>query len=205
MGFWNNTQEYFGYFLTKGQRIIAGVDEAGRGCLAGPVVAGAVILLQKPPKGLLADSKTLPKKQREKALEWIHEYCHSAYGESSAKEIDDHGIKKATHMAMQRAIEKLSIKPDFLRIDGRDHFEFCIESEEHIRGDSLFQEISAASIVAKVMRDTKMESLEKQYPHFGFARHKGYGTKFHMEAIANNGPCNFHRMTFEPIRSMIYI
>jgi ribonuclease HII len=185
--------------LAKGQRLIAGVDEAGRGCLAGPVVAGAVIITQKPPKGLLADSKTLSKKQREEAFLWISEKCIMSSGESSASEIDEYGIKKATHFAMLRAIEKLIIQPDLLRVDGRDHFEFPIKSEEYIRGDSLFAEISAAGIVAKVTRDKKMELLEKQFPHFGFARHKGYGTAFHMEAIANHGPCDFHRKSFKPL------
>ena len=182
---------------------IAGMDEAGRGCLAGPVVAGAVILPKRSPKQLLRDSKTLTAKQREMAFEWIVKHCVYGVGEASHAEIDTLGIKPATHLAMQRALEQLGVAPDLLRIDGCDGFAFDIPHESHIRGDSLFAEIAAAGILAKVTRDRRMQQYADEFPGFGFDRHKGYGVKLHLELIAQGEYSDIHRLSFDPLRTVL--
>lgn len=183
--------------------IIAGVDEAGRGCLAGPVVAGVVILSDNFSHNLFQDSKVLPEKKREEAFAIISEELVFAYGEASAEEIDEWGIKKATNVAMRRAVEGLSQVPDLLRVDGRDHFSFEISSEEYVRGDSLFPEISAASIVAKVIRDRKMKAYAEEFPEYGFEKHKGYGSELHREVLGKLGPTPIHRKSFDPLRTWL--
>lgn len=183
--------------------LIAGIDEAGRGCLAGPVVAGAVILPPDFPGEIFGDSKKMSEKQREKSYEWIVNHAYCGVGFTSAEEIDNLGIRPATHLAMKRAIEKLSKIPDFLRIDGRDHFQFSIPAEEIVRGDSRFPEISAASIVAKVSRDRYMKSIAKRYLPFHFQKHKGYGVAKHIHAMMEHGHTPLHRKSFDPLKTWL--
>lgn len=187
----------------KKPQIIAGVDEAGRGCLAGPVVAGAVILPKKYPKAFLQDSKILSEKKREKSYEWIIKNCDASFGEASAKEIDALGIKKATSLAMQRAVKKLKKQPNFLKVDGRDGFTFNIESEDFVKGDARFACIAAASIVAKVTRDKKMKKYDKEFPKYNFGKHKGYGTKKHRDIIESGSYTPLHRKTYDPLRTIL--
>ena len=180
-----------------GWSIVCGVDEAGRGPLAGPVYAAAVIL----PKYLeidgLDDSKKLSPKKREalydiitqKALAW-------GVGSADEREIDNVNILQATYLAMNRAIEKLEIAPEIALIDGNRSSGIACVNKCVVGGDGLSASIAAASILAKVTRDRLMSELDQQYPGYGFAQHKGYGTKAHYEAIDRLGPCPIHRMTF---------
>ena len=176
---------------------ICGVDEAGRGPLAGPVYAAAVIL----PRGLviegLNDSKKLTEKRREILYDVIVEQA-VAYGIGSAdeKEIDEINILQATFLAMRRAIEAMPVRPDLALIDGNRDSDFGVKSETVIRGDSLSANIAAASILAKVPRDRVMMQYAGQYPQYGFEVHKGYGTKRHYEALRQFGPCPIHRQSF---------
>lgn len=181
----------------KGYELICGIDEAGRGPLAGPVCAAAVIL----PLGLeiegLNDSKKLTEKKREKLYDVIIEKA-VAYGIAFAdeKEIDDINILQATFLAMKRATEKLSIKPEYALVDGNRMPNLDIDGETIVSGDALSPSIAAASILAKVTRDRLMLEYDKQYPEYQFAKHKGYGTKVHTEAIKEFGPSAIHRLTF---------
>ncbi len=181
----------------QGIRYICGVDEAGRGPLAGPVCAAAVIL----PPGIdipgLNDSKKLSDKKRRELFPVIKEKA-IAYGIAFAdhKEIDDINILQATYLAMERAIAQLTVKPDFALIDGNRAKDFGIPVKTVVHGDSLSASIAAASILAKVTRDDWMEKAALQYPQYQFALHKGYGTKAHYEALDRHGPCPIHRITF---------
>lgn len=176
---------------------ICGVDEAGRGPLAGPVYAAAVIL----PRGLiiegLNDSKKLTEKRREALYDEIIEKA-VAYGIGCAdeKEIDEINILQATFQAMRRAIAALSVRPDLALIDGNRDTDFGVSSKTIIKGDSLSANIAAASILAKVTRDRRMVEYAESYPQYGFEVHKGYGTKRHYEALREYGPCEIHRQTF---------
>lgn len=176
---------------------ICGVDEAGRGPLAGPVYAAAVIL----PRGLviegLNDSKKLTEKRREALYDEIIEKA-VAYGIGCAdeKEIDEINILQATFQAMRRAIAALSVRPDLALIDGNRDTDFGVPSKTIIKGDSLSANIAAASILAKVTRDRLMKKYAETYPQYGFEVHKGYGTKRHYEALHEYGPCEIHRLTF---------
>jgi ribonuclease HII len=176
---------------------VCGIDEAGRGPLAGPVCAAAVIL----PFGLaidgLNDSKKLTDKKRRELYDVIVEKA-VAYGVAfaSEQEIDEINILQATFLAMGRAVEKLAVKPALLMIDGNRAKDFGIPNEMIIRGDGLSASIAAASILAKVTRDRFMEEQAKLYPQYGFEIHKGYGTKKHYEALRAFGPCPIHRRTF---------
>lgn len=178
-------------------RLICGVDEAGRGPLAGPVYAAAVIL----PRGLviegLNDSKKLTEKKRAALYDVIVAQA-AAYGIGSAseREIDEINILQATFLAMRRAIDALDIKPDLALIDGNRSCDFGVSAETVIRGDSLSANIAAASILAKVTRDRVMEQYALQYPAYGFEVHKGYGTKRHYDALREYGPCPIHRQSF---------
>ena len=177
--------------------LICGVDEAGRGPLAGPVYAAAVIL----PRGLviegLNDSKKLTEKRREALYDEITEKA-LAYGIGCAdeKEVDEINILQATFLAMRRAIAQLSTKPDLALIDGNRDSDFGVPSKTVIKGDSLSANIAAASALAKVTRDRVMKEYDEQYPQYGFAVHKGYGTKRHYEALREFGSCPIHRMSF---------
>lgn len=184
-------------YREKGFNIICGVDEAGRGPLAGPVYAAAVIL----PSGCviegLNDSKKLTEKKREKLFDEIKEKA-LAYGIASAdeKEIDEINILNATFLAMKRAIDSLSVKPDLALIDGNQRPHTDIEEVTVIKGDAKSMSIAAASVLAKVSRDRFMLEMAEKYPQYEFARHKGYGTKLHYEKIAQYGVCDIHRRTF---------
>ena len=174
-----------------------GVDEAGRGPLAGPVCAAAVIL----PRGLvipgLNDSKKLTDKRRRELFDIIVAEAE-AYGIAfaSEQEIDEINILQATFLAMERAVSQLSVKPDLALVDGNRAPKLPIPVKTVVKGDSLSANIAAASILAKVTRDRLLEELDETYPAYGFSVHKGYGTKRHYEALRENGPCPVHRMTF---------
>ncbi|MBS0652050.1 MAG: ribonuclease HII [Verrucomicrobia bacterium] len=191
----------------RGFSCIAGVDEAGRGPLAGPVVAAACIL----PDDILVeginDSKKLLPSQRfalfQKLLD-IPGICY-AIGVVDALRIDQINILKATFEAMLIAIHALSKKPDYLLIDGNRMPQTVIPGEPIIKGDALSQSIAAASIIAKESRDRMMDEFHQQWPQYGFDRHKGYGTKEHLLAIERDGPCPIHRLTFEPLKSRVLI
>lgn len=180
--------------------LIAGVDEVGRGPLAGPVMAAAVILNPDYFIEGLADSKLLTSKKRESLCEIIKNNCISwAVGRATVKEIDRINILQATLLAMQRAIEALSIKPNHIQVDGPFLPKVDGSIEGIVGGDNLIPAISAASIVAKVTRDREMVAYEKVYPEYGFALHKGYGTKKHLCALENFGATIIHRRSFSPV------
>ena len=192
----------------QGYEYVAGLDEVGRGCLAGPVAAGAVILPQNPSRELFAltrDSKQLSAAQRETAYEAITQSALSyAVGWTTSAEIDSIGIAPSVRRAMRRALRKLGPEADYLLIDAIPLPSSGLPQKSIIRGDSKSLSIAAASIVAKVERDRYMVSLAKRYPDYGFEAHKGYGTRRHTEAIAEFGPCHSHRMSFAPVRREAY-
>lgn len=180
--------------------LIAGVDEAGRGPLAGPVIAGAVILdPSKPIKGL-ADSKILTEKKREQLFEEIrHKALAWSAARATPREIDDINILQASLLAMQRAVERLGTEPGLVLVDGNKVPKLSYPVKAIIKGDQLEQCISAASIVAKVLRDRIMRMLDKKYPLYGFASHKGYSTDTHLKALQQHGPCRIHRRSYAPV------
>lgn len=184
-------------YREKGFNIICGVDEAGRGPLAGPVYAAAVILPSDCVIEGLNDSKKLTEKKREALFDEIKEKA-LAYGIASAdeKEIDEINILNATFIAMKRAIASLSVRPDLALIDGNQKPHTDIEEVTVIKGDAKSMSIAAASVLAKVSRDRFMLEMAEKYPQYDFARHKGYGTKLHYEKIAQYGVCDIHRRTF---------
>lgn len=177
--------------------LIAGVDEVGRGPLAGAVVAAAVILPTQHGIIGLADSKKLSEKRREALFDVIQENCLAwAIGEASVEEIDQINILQASLLAMQRAIDSLNISPTQVLVDGKHKPKVPYPTIAIIGGDATVEAISAASILAKVTRDRAMKALDAQYPGYGFAQHKGYGTKQHLAAIDELGPCDIHRRSF---------
>jgi len=179
--------------------IIAGVDEAGRGPLAGPVVAAAVVLNDKI-EGL-NDSKKLSAKKRNELFSKIYENAKSVgVGIVDVKEIDRINILAATHKAMQIALGRISLKPDLALIDGYELPNQIIRNEGVVKGDTKVQEIMAASIIAKVTRDNIMQKYDIVFPEYGFAKHKGYGTKQHMEALAQYKASPIHRKSFKPVK-----
>ena len=187
-----------------GLQLVAGVDEAGRGPLAGPVIAAAVILDQADMITGLADSKTIPERRREQLAQHIREKALAcAIGRAGHEEIDRLNILNATLLAMQRAIRGLSLKPDRVLVDGNR----CPDTEYPvsavIQGDRTEACISAASILAKVCRDREMREMDREYPGYGFARHKGYPTRQHILALSENGPCPIHRRSFSPVRQSV--
>ena len=187
-------------FLQKYQ-YVAGVDEVGRGPLAGPVVTAAVILDPDNPVEGLADSKKLSEKRRGEIAEQIKEKALAwAIGRAEVEEIDKINILQATMKAMSRAVEYLSIRPDFVLIDGNRCPELSCPSEAVIKGDQHVEEISAASILAKVTRDMEMVEMDKKYPGYGLAKHKGYPTKAHIEALSVLGITPIHRRSFGPVK-----
>ena len=192
-----NMWEIENSFFSDDIQVICGVDEAGRGPLAGPVCAAAVIL----PKGLelpgLTDSKKLTDKKRRELFPLIQEQA-IAYGIGFAteQEIDEINILQATFLAMQRALDQLSVKPDLALIDGNREKDFGVPVKTVVKGDSLSANIAAASILAKVTRDDLMVEMAETYPQYGFEIHKGYGTKAHYAALRELGPSPIHRMTF---------
>ncbi len=186
-------------FWNKGYSYVCGLDEVGRGSFAGPVVVGAVIFPKNSqiPQGI-ADSKLLKPRQREKLATQIKEcsICWSI-GEISVSSINKVGIGKATQMAFRKAVKTLSIKADFVLIDAFYIKHLNRKRQKAVKmGDTICASISAASIIAKVYRDKLMKKLSKKYPKYGFAKHKGYGTKFHQEAIKKYGLTRIHRRSF---------
>ncbi|MEZ9543030.1 ribonuclease HII [Vibrio sp. 10N.286.48.C11] len=190
----------------QGYPLFAGVDEVGRGPLVGDVVTAAVILDPNNPIEGLNDSKKLSEKKRlallpeikEKALAW-------SVGRCSPQEIDELNILQATMVAMQRAIAGLSVQPDMALIDGNRVPELPMDGLAIVKGDLRVAEISAASIIAKVVRDQEMEDLDKLHPEFGFAKHKGYPTKAHFEAIEKHGVTEHYRKSFKPVKRILGI
>ncbi len=188
-------------------RLVAGVDEAGRGPLAGPVAAAAVILHPRRSIEGLADSKKLSEKQREALAIEIRQCCIAwSVAWADPAEIDAVNILQATLLAMQRAILGLVVPPEFVRVDGNRLPSLQIggrqiSGEAIVGGDDRVESISAASILAKTTRDRMMVELDRIYPHYEFARHKGYGTAVHRERLREFGPCRQHRFTFAPVRA----
>lgn len=185
----------------KGCRAIAGIDEVGRGPLAGPVVSAAVIL--KPDATLIGvnDSKKLTRKQRRELVQDIkREAVAIGVGHATAREIDAVNIYQATKLAMQRAVDQLDVAPDHLLIDAMT-LELDIPQTSLIKGDARSASIAAASIIAKETRDAIMEELDSRYPGYDFGGHMGYGTKTHLEAVGRLGPCPEHRLSFSPFRT----
>ena len=190
--------------MNKRYSYIAGVDEVGRGPLAGAVIASAVILDDDKLISGLGDSKKLSEKKRnflsleikEKAISW-------AIGRAEVFEIDKINILQASLLAMQRAINSLHIKPELILVDGNITPNIDIASKAIINGDAIEASISAASILAKVARDKEMVDLEDKYPGYGFAKHKGYPTKEHLLSLAKLGPSPIHRLSFAPVRKLI--
>lgn len=190
---WKIEQEYF----DKGIQLICGVDEAGRGPLAGPVCAAAVILPPNAEIPGLNDSKKLSDKKRRELYPIIKEQA-IAYGIAFADhhEIDEINILQATYLAMERAINQLNVKPELALIDGNRAKDFGIPVQTVVHGDSLSASIAAASVLAKVTRDNFMLEMAEAYPGYDFEIHKGYGTKAHYAALTKLGPSGIHRMTF---------
>lgn len=190
---WEIEEECYG----RGFSVICGVDEAGRGPLAGPVCAAAVILPEHLQIPGLNDSKKLTDKKRRELFPLIKEQAIAyGIGLASHQEIDEINILQATYLAMERALSQLNVKPDLALIDGNRAKDFGLPVQTVIKGDSLSANIAAASILAKVTRDDLMLEMAKEYPGYGFEVHKGYGTKAHYEALREKGPCAIHRMTF---------
>lgn len=189
--------------LQAGYRLIAGLDEAGRGPLAGPVVAAAVILPADPsPLFAVKDSKQLTEQKRKKLFILIHEHARAiGLGVVDAPTIDRINILQATFLAMQKAVAALAVAPDYILVDGNQRPPWMADGAAIVRGDSLSLTISAASIIAKVTRDRIMTDYDDHYPGWGFGRHKGYGTAQHLEAIRKSGICDLHRRSFSPIAS----
>lgn len=185
-------------------RWIAGVDEVGRGPLAGDVVTAAVILDPAKPIEGLADSKKLSEKRRERLFEEItgkaKAYC---IARADVSEIDKLNILQASLLAMKRAVDGLIPKPDHVLVDGNKIPQWSYSSEAFVQGDARIPEISAASILAKVTRDRELIALDSVYPGYGFAQHKGYPTRAHMAALKALGPCPIHRTSFAPVAAMI--
>ncbi len=184
--------------------LVAGVDEVGRGPLAGPVVAAAVILDPARPIEGLADSKKLSEKKREAMDLIIRENALAwSLGRAEVEEIDQINILQASLLAMRRAVESLPIPPDHVLVDGNRCPDLECSAEAIVGGDSSEQAISAASIIAKVSRDREMAELDLQYPGYGLAKHKGYPTKFHLQALQELGVTDIHRRSFGPVRRLI--
>ena len=184
-------------FYAKGIQVICGIDEAGRGPLAGPVCAAAVILPAHLDLPGLTDSKKLTDKRRRELFPLIKEQAVAyGIGLASEQEIDEINILQATFLAMERALAQLTVKPDLALIDGNREKDLGIPVKTVVKGDSLSANIAAASILAKVTRDDMMLEIAKQYPEYGFDIHKGYGTKAHYEALRAHGASPVHRNTF---------
>ena len=183
---------------------IAGTDEVGRGPLAGEVVAAAVILDPATPIPGLNDSKKLSDKQRQQLVMLIKERALAlAIGRSSVLEIDNLNILQASLLAMRRAVEALPLRPQLVYVDGNHLPDWRYQSKAIVRGDAKIPAIAAASVLAKVTRDREMEALDNLYPGYGLAKHKGYPTKQHLEALAKLGPSPIHRKSFAPVSALL--
>ncbi len=189
-----------------GPGLIAGVDEAGRGPLAGPVVAAAVVLDDLQPIRGLADSKTLSPRRRERLYDEIRaKALCCCVAEASVEEIDRLNILQATLLAMRRAVEGLRLRPQQVLVDGNRVPVLPVPVQAIVKGDARVQSISAASIIAKVYRDRLCEQLHERYPQYGFAAHKGYPTTEHLLALRQHGACEQHRRSFAPVRSVLVL
>ena len=199
-----NVDDTAEYQLAYQGTMLAGVDEVGRGPLAGDVVTAAVILDPENPVAGLADSKKISAKRREalfgeikeKALSWHVARC-------SVEEIDRYNILQATMMAMYRAVKGLRVQPEYVAVDGNRVPDWSYRAEAVVKGDSKVAAISAASILAKVVRDREMCEFDHVYPGYGFGSHKGYGTREHVDALHSLGPTPIHRRSFEPVKTML--
>lgn len=189
--------------LNKGHRIIAGVDESGRGPLAGPVVAAAVILGKHKFKNKIDDSKRMSPKNRLNAYKEILDNSIYSVAVINQTIIDRINIYNATKLAMEKAIIGLSVKPDYILIDGNMRLSLPCKSSSIKRGDRSSISIACASIIAKVYRDSMMERLHRIYPKYGFINHKGYGTAAHFKTLKRYGPSPLHRVSFEPVKSRL--
>ena len=190
-------KRYENELYSKGYKLIGGVDEVGRGPLAGPVVCAAVILPKDCEIIGIDDSKKLTEKKRNELFDKIKEEAVAYNIEFvSEKEIDEINILNATKKCMEKAINNLSVKPDIMLIDAVTGLNISCESKSIIKGDSVSYSIGAASILAKVTRDRFMEEIDEKYPEYGFKKHKGYGTKQHMDKLREIGPCEIHRRSF---------
>ena len=189
---------------SRNGRWIAGVDEVGRGPLAGGVVAAAVILDPATPIPGLNDSKKLSDKQRQELVMLIKEHALAlSIGRSSVAEIDSLNILQASLLAMQRAVEALRRRPQLVYVDGNHLPDWRFQAKAIVRGDAKIPTIAAASVLAKVTRDREMEALDSLYPGYGLAKHKGYPTKQHLEALAKLGPSPIHRKSFAPVSALL--
>lgn len=186
------------------EHIIAGTDEAGRGPLAGPVVAAAVILDSNKPIAGLADSKVLSDKMRTALFEEIKQKAIAWHiAQASVEEIDELNILQASMLAMKRSVEQLDIQPSLVLVDGNRTPNLTCKSKAIIQGDKIEPCISAASILAKVFRDQLMVKYDQQHPEYGFAQHKGYPTKLHLEKLRSHGVLDIHRKTFGPVQKCL--
>ena len=192
-----NMWAYEDEVFAQGYKLVCGIDEAGRGPLAGPVCAAAVILPPHLEIPGLTDSKKLTDKKRRELMPIIKEQAIAwGIGFASHEEIDEINILQATFLAMERALAQLQVKPEFALIDGNREKDFGLPVKTVVKGDSLSANIAAASVLAKVTRDDLMEAQALEYPQYGFEIHKGYGTKAHYAALTEHGPSPIHRMTF---------
>ncbi|MEA3249234.1 MAG: ribonuclease HII [Patescibacteria group bacterium] len=192
--------------LAQGYVIVAGVDEVGSGCLAGPVYAGAVILPFDSRIGLIRDSKTLSADQRNRVADEIKQVASAwAVGTASVEEIDEFNIRRAGLLAMRRAVRGLKLEPQFVIVDAFEIPDLLIPQKGIVAADRKVKSVAAASVIAKVERDRFMMEMDRQYPGYGFTEHKGYGTKVHKEALARFGPCPIHRKNFAPVKDMLVI
>lgn len=189
--------------LKSGFKRIAGIDEAGRGPLAGPVVAACVILKDFKFQERIDDSKALSPRSRQKAYLEIIKKSYYSIGIADELLIDQINIFRAANFAMEQAVKNMPLEPDYLLIDGRMKLDLPHKRECIIKGDSKSISIACASIIAKVTRDLIMAELDKYYPIYGFKKHKGYGTKDHIDTIFKNGPSPIHRFTFSPSRQVL--
>ena len=184
--------------------LLAGVDEVGRGPLAGDVVTAAVILDPGNPIDGLMDSKKLSEKKREALFPIIQEKALAfAIARCSVEEIDQWNILQASLIAMHRAVDALAVRPEYVAVDGNKLPQWDYPSEPVVKGDALVAQIAAASILAKVTRDRELVAFDEQYPEYGFAKHKGYPTKVHMAAIQKHGICPIHRKSYAPVKKQI--
>ena len=184
--------------------LVAGVDEAGRGPLAGPVVAAAVILDELKPIRGLKDSKVLTAKARERLFDEVHaKVLCLCIAQASVEEIDRLNILQATLLAMKRAVEGLRLRPARVLVDGNQLPRLRVQAEAVVRGDALVKAISAASILAKVHRDRLCHELHREHPQYGFDEHKGYSTPDHLAALRAHGACQHHRRSFAPVRDVL--
>lgn len=192
---WHVDEEYWRQGI-----MIAGVDEVGRGCLSGPVVAAAFIAEPAGPRPEVRDSKKInPRKRDDLYKELVGNACDYAVGVASAREVDDLNVLEAARLAMARAIRSLTVQPDLVLVDGVSSLEINLQQRCIVKGDDTVGSIAAASIIAKVTRDTLMARLHLTYPVYQFANNKGYGTVEHLAALEKWGPCPLHRRTFNRV------